>query len=66
MGAMMAVKVVKRPSIGLPVMTSLKILTPILALDRIQRHDQIPSCAKELGKCLDKSSGRDKLYVLVK
>jgi hypothetical protein len=32
----------------------------------INRHDQIPPKAKLLGKCVDKSTGRDKLYVLVK
>lgn len=37
--------------------------TPI---NHIHRHDQIPYDAEELGWCIDKSNGRDKLYVLVK
>jgi hypothetical protein len=32
----------------------------------IQRHDQIPPTAQLLGKCVDTSTGRDKLYTLVK
>ena len=36
--------------------------TPLV---HIHRHDQIPSFAKELGRRPDRSTGREKLYVLV-
>lgn len=40
---------------------------PILApLPVIQRHDQLPHGTLELGRCMNTSTGREKLHVLVK
>lgn len=42
-------------------------LYPLKApINHIYRHDQIPQDAAELGRCVDKSTGREKLHVLVR
>ena len=40
--------------------------TVVEPLTEIPRHDQLPPGSSELGRCMDNTTGRDKLHIVVK